>query len=139
MKNMIFISIFIFNITVQAQTLPVLLSLDSLEWKNRIIVVNKTQNQDKYLYLFKEEEAKINDRDIIWFLIKNNFIHSNYNGTLSNEFIISTKKRLKNFKNKVILIGKDGGIKSESNYLNLDDIFSDVDSMPMRKLEMQKK
>ncbi len=139
MKNMIFISIFIFNITVQAQTLPDLVSLDSLEWKNRIIVVNKTQNQDKYLYLFKEEEAKINDRDIIWFLIKNNFIHSNYNGTLSNEFIINTKKRLKNFKNKIILIGKDGGIKSESNYLNLDDIFSDVDSMPMRKLEMQKK
>jgi hypothetical protein len=35
------------------------------------------------------------------------------------------------------LIGKDGGIKSQSDYLNLEAIFSEIDAMPMRQLEMQ--
>ena len=38
---------------------------------------------------------------------------------------------------KVILIGKDGGIKSRFDRLDLEAIFSDIDAMPMRQYEMQ--
>ena len=139
MKYIILISIFIFNTFVQAESLPKLSNLDSLEWKNRVVILNEIKNQDKSLQLLKEQESQIDDRDIIWFSIKDNLVLSNYKGDLSSEFVSKIREKFSHLQNKVILIGKDGGIKSQSDYLNLEDIFSEVDSMPMRLFEMQKK
>jgi hypothetical protein len=139
MKYIILISIFIFNTFVQAESLPKLSNLDSLEWKNRVVILNEIKNQDKSLQLLKEHVAQIDDRDIIWFSIKDNLVLSNYKGDLSSEFVSKIQEKFTHLQNKVILIGKDGGIKSKSDYLNLEDIFSEVDSMPMRLFEMQKK
>lgn len=139
MKYIILISIFIFNTFVQAESLPKLSNLDSLEWKNRVVILNEIKNQDKSLLLLKEQVAQIDDRDIIWFSIKDNLVLSNYKGDLSSEFVTKIREKFSHLQNKVILIGKDGGIKSQSDYLNLEDIFSEVDSMPMRLFEMQKK
>ena len=139
MKYIILISIFIFNTFVQAESLPKLSNLDSLEWKNRVVILNEIKNQDKSLQLLKEQVAQIDDRDIIWFSIKDNLVLSNYKGDLSSEFVTKIREKFSHLQNKVILIGKDGGIKSQSDYLNLEDIFSEVDSMPMRLFEMQKK
>lgn len=139
MKYIILISIFIFNTFVQAESLPKLSNLDSLEWKNRVVILNEIKNQDKSLQLLREQEAQIDDRDIIWFSIKDNLVLSNYKGDLSSEFVSKIREKFSHLQNKVILIGKDGGIKSQSDYLNLEDIFSEVDSMPMRLFEMQKK
>lgn len=139
MKYIILISIFIFNTFVQAESLPKLSNLDSLEWKNRVVILNEIKNQDKSLQLLKEQESQIDDRDIIWFSIKDNLVLSNYKGDLSSEFVSKIREKFTHLQNKVILIGKDGGIKSQSDYLNLEDIFSEVDSMPMRLFEMQKK
>ena len=139
MKYIILISIFIFNTFVQAESLPKLSNLDSLEWKNRVVILNEIKNQDKSLQLLKEQVAQIDDRDIIWFSIKDNLVLSNYKGDLSSEFVSKIREKFTHLQNKVILIGKDGGIKSQSDYLNLEDIFSEVDSMPMRLFEMQKK
>ena len=139
MKYIILISIFIFNTFVQAESLPKLSNLDSLEWKNRVVILNEIKNQDKSLQLLKEQVAQIDDRDIIWYSIKDNLVLSNYKGDLSSEFVTKIREKFSHLQNKVILIGKDGGIKSQSDYLNLEDIFSEVDSMPMRLFEMQKK
>ena len=139
MKYIILISIFIFNTFVQAESLPKLSNLDSLEWKNRVVILNEIKNQDKSLLLLKEQVAQIDDRDIIWFSIKDNLVLSNYKGDLSSEFVSKIREKFSHLQNKVILIGKDGGIKFQSDYLNLEDIFSEVDSMPMRLFEMQKK
>ena len=139
MKYIILISIFIFNTFVQAESLPKLSNLDSLEWKNRVVILNEIKNQDKSLQLLKEQEAQIDDRDIIWFSIKDNLVLSNYKGDLSSEFVSKIREKFSHLQNKVILIGKDGGIKSQSDYLNLEDIFSEVDSMPMRLFEIQKR
>ena len=139
MKYIILISIFIFNTFVQAESLPKLSNLDSLEWKNRVVILNEIKNQDKSLQLLKEQESQIDDRDIIWFSIKDNLVLSNYKGDLSSEFVTKIREKFSHLQNKVILIGKDGGIKSQSDYLNLEDIFSEVDSMPMRLFEIQKR
>ena len=139
MKYIILISIFIFNTFVQAESLPKLSNLDSLEWKNRVVILNEIKNQDKSLQLLKEQVAQIDDRDIIWFSIKDNLVLSNYKGDLSSEFVSKIREKFSHLQNKVILIGKDGGIKSQSDYLNLEDIFSEVDSMPMRLFEIQKR
>ena len=139
MKYIILISIFIINTFVQAESLSTLSNIDSLAWKNRVVIVNEIKNQDKSLQLLKEHVVQIDDRDIIWFLIKDNLVLSNYKGDLSSEFVRNISQRFSDLQNKVILIGKDGGIKSKSDYLNLEDIFSEVDSMPMRLFEIQKR
>lgn len=38
---------------------------------------------------------------------------------------------------RVLLIGKDGGIKSREPSLNLEGIFRRIDAMPMRRQEMR--
>ena len=124
--------------------------IDEFEWENRIILVNATLDnngsRNTELQTLLGQNVEIEDRDIIWF-----FISSKPNSSNQNEFNIqtnSTRKLTPTFKNQiyslvqnksqqVILIGKDGGIKSRSKTLNLSDLFSQIDMMPMRILEMQ--
>jgi hypothetical protein len=120
----------------QAEAAPMLSDLDNLVWKNRVIIIDEPKNRDESLHLLKDQVAEIDDRDIIWFVIKDGLAVSNYSGHLSREFVSNMRERLGPVKGKVILIGKDGGIKSRADYLNLDTIFSEIDAMPMRQLEM---
>jgi hypothetical protein len=120
----------------QAQGVPMISDIKSLKWKNRVVIVYETKNQDESLQLLKKQAADINYRDIIWFIIKDDNIHTNYSGTLSSEFARNIRVKSGSLKSKVILIGKDGGIKSRSDYLNLNAIFSKIDTLPMRQFEM---
>ena len=138
MKHIVLIPILIFSMFAQAEAVPMLSHLDSLVWKNRVIVANEPKNQNEYLQLLKAQVAEIDDRDIIWFIIKGNLTFTNYSGQLSREFVINMHERLDLVQGKVILIGKDGGIKSQSDYLNLEAIFSEIDAMPMRQIEMHR-
>jgi len=138
MKYIVLIPILIFIMVAQAETAPVLSDLDSLEWKNRVIIVNEPKNQDECLQLLKARVVEIDDRDIIWFIIRDDITLSNYSGQLSREFVDNMRERYGSGNGKVILIGKDGGIKFQSDYLNLEAIFSEIDAMPMRQFEMQR-
>ena len=138
MKHIVLIPLLFFSMHAQAEDAPMLSDLDSLEWRNRVIVVNETKNEGDSLQLLKERVAEIDDRDIIWFIIKDDLAYTNYTGQLSREFVSNMRERFGAVQDKVILIGKDGGIKSQSDYLNLESIFSEIDAMPMRRLEMHK-
>lgn len=137
MKIIVFITILLFSMFSQAEGEPVLSDLDSLEWKNRVIIVNETNNEDESRRLLAEQVAEIDDRDIIWFIIKDDLALTNYSGRLSREFVSNMRERLDPMQGKVILIGKDGGIKSQSDYLDIEAIFSEIDAMPMRQFEMR--
>jgi hypothetical protein len=96
--------------------------LTSLKWDKRIILVNGVQNKESVLVLFEKNTTEINDRDIVWFIIKDDHAVTNYSGKLSEDFLNNTRNRYKVGQGKVILIGKDGGIKSRltragGNYL----------------------
>ena len=137
MKHILLFPILVFSMFAHAEGVPVLSDPDSLEWKNRVIVVNETKNEDEYLKLLKEQVAEIDDRDIIWFIIKDDLALTNYSGQLSRELVSNMRERLGPVKGKVILIGKDGEIKSQADYLNLEAIFSEIDAMPMRQFEIR--
>jgi hypothetical protein len=68
--------------------------LDSLEWENRVIVINEPKNQDESLQLLKAQVAEIDDRDIIWFIINDDLALSNYTGQLSRELVSNMRERL---------------------------------------------
>lgn len=137
MKQITLITMLFFTMTVQAEITPSLSDIASLEWRNRVVLINETENVDGAQTLLKEQVAEIDDRDIIWFILKNDRVLSNYPGQLTQEFLSNTRERLGAAQEKVILIGKDGEIKSQSGHLDLEAIFSEIDAMPMRQYEMQ--
>ena len=120
-----------------------MLTLDDLRWEKRIVV---TFSNDQKINETLEDELKdsnheINDRDIIYFLISPTTTLSNSESYLSLEdlgYLIH-----EHFNNedqfKVILIGKDGGVKMEKNNFDLQYIFQLIDSMPIRQREMKAK
>ena len=137
MKQIVLVQLMILGMFAQAEGLPLLSDLASLEWESRVIVVNEMNDESEALALLEGHEAEIDDRHIIWFILKEDLAISNYPGRLAQEFLSNTRARLGPRYDKVILIGKDGGIKSRSNHLDLEAIFSEIDAMPMRQYEMQ--
>ena len=136
MKHIALIPILFMSLFAQAKGAPMLSDLESLEWKNRIIVVNEASDIEEAWQLLDEQVAEIDDRDIIWFILNDDSALTNYPGQLSGEFVRNMRARLSPVQGKVILIGKDGGIKYRSDYLDLEAIFSEIDVMPMRQFEI---
>lgn len=137
MKYMAQILFLLFSMFAQGNELTMLTDLSSLQWKNRIIVVNDVQNVENVLALLENNTAEINDRDIVWFIIKEDRTFTNYSGKLSEDLLSNTRERYRVGQGKIILIGKDGGIKSRLDRVDLEAIFSEIDAMPMRQNEMR--
>jgi hypothetical protein len=110
-------------------------SLDDLRWKNRVVLVNDTT--DRTVDVLAAHRAAIEERHIIWFCVVNGEILSNYQGALEDRFLAHLRKDyFERWGFPVLLIGKDGGIKSSNTSLDIDDYFKQIDSMPMRQAEM---
>ena len=105
-------------------------------WKNRVIVTFSPREdhvkRNYFLSNINRNLCEVKSRDIVHidliFTDKNNNIEKlrNYHTNLSlsqNEF-------------RLILIGKDGEIKLDTTNSSLDEIFSLIDTMPMRREEM---
>ena len=112
--------------------------LDELRWKNRVILIF-SDDVDRLKKQLEESSDEIMDRDIIWFIVSNSRIITNYHGSFSEDFISKIKKEHLIIDNNVVLIGKDGGIKARDSHLNLTELFQKIDSMPMRIDEMKQK
>lgn len=115
-----------------------LANLEPLEWKNRIIIANAVENPQPLIEQFEKQTAGINERVIVWFIIQPKQVLTNFQGTLAEMFAnnIQTTYQLK--QGEVVLIGKDGGIKSSRQYLDLPATFGEIDAMPMRVQEMRR-
>jgi len=118
-------------------------NISQLVWENRVILIypDDEVNLEKINYevLFKKFNNEIKERDIIWFIIKDKKVFTNYPNTLSNDFIVNTKNKYQIEKYKILLIGKDGGVKAKGKDLNLEMLFEKVDAMPMRRQEINSK
>lgn len=139
MKTIIILSLFFLTSSVTAAL--DMFTLADLKWKNRIVITltNDGELNESLQQELKENDAEINDREILYFLITPTAVLSNSDYYLSLEDmgdLISTY-----FDNddllKVLLIGKDGGVKMDADSLDLGYIFRLIDSMPMRQQEMK--
>ena len=97
-------------------------------WKNRIILTfaDDEDHPDliKLKVEMKENNCEILNRDLLHFHFSNDGKTGNQTTTNDQSF-------------RILLIGKDGGIKYESNqYVSLIQLFKLIDSMPMRQDEM---
>ena len=126
-----------FSLSVHSTEPEKLSDLGLLQWKNRIILVNNLHNQDALLALFDNNKSEINERDIIWFVLEGDVAHTNYQGALSDAFIVNTRELYQLKPGKIMLIGKDGGVKFLLDRMDLQAIFTQIDAMPMRQNEME--
>ena len=104
------------------------IELNQYLWKNRIILTfADDQDHPNLIRLkveMKENECEILNRDLLHFHFSNDGKTGNHITTNDQSF-------------RILLIGKDGGIKYESNqYVSLIQLFKLIDSMPMRQNEM---
>ena len=113
-------------------------NLVDYHWENRLILVQAGYETEGAIDALKDARVEIDDRDIIWFV-------NNPSGLVSNQATVSggVERGVRELldearpEDRVLLIGKDGGIKSREPSLNLDRIFRRIDSMPMRRREMR--
>ena len=105
------------------------IELNEYLWKNRIILTFADDEDHPDLKRIKaemkENECEILNRDLLHF----HFSNDQYFGKLTTTNDQSLR---------ILLIGKDGGIKYESSRtVSILRLFEFIDSMPMRQYEMQ--
>jgi Domain of unknown function (DUF4174) len=116
--------------------------LSELQWKNRVILVHTgnslAQSQLVVTKLLNAETA-LNERDVVWFLLAEDGVRSNYGKAISGHLHekLSGQYFPDNQRVNVVLIGKDGGVKLRQMAFDLNVLLQRIDAMPMRKKEME--
>ncbi|MEH2395587.1 MAG: DUF4174 domain-containing protein [Nostoc sp.] len=121
-------------------------NLSSQKWKNRVLLVfapsvdNHTYQQQ--MQLLQEHNSGFADRDLV--LVQVLATDESYANRQPIDEFSAAKLRDRfgvdkgNF--RVILVGKDGGVKrSDATPVQATAIFKEIDAMPMRQQEMQKR
>ncbi len=113
--------------------------LSDFKWKNRVLVV-VTEKKDDIQDLIKNYNIELDEREflVIHFDGKRAFIDDK---KMSKRFSNSIQKKIRNISQEIhfVLIGKDGRVKNlYSRNANVNEIFLEVDKMPMRINEMKR-
>ena len=113
--------------------------LSDLKWKNRVLVV-VTNEKEEIKDLIKIHNIGLNEREFVVIQLDDEKAFIDYT-QMSKRFSQSILKKVKNIPQEVyfVLIGKDGRIKNLfSKNTGMNEIFSEVDKMPMRINEMKR-
>jgi len=122
------------------------MDFDQFKWKNRLLFIFASERNDPFFRDLKGEisdrKNEVDDRDLVVFEILESGPSTMNTTQMDPQTAASLRKHFdltqKTF--ALILLGKDGGIKLKRNDpVKLDDIFTLIDSMPMRKAEMRQK
>jgi len=134
----LFIS-FILLIFLNLDSLKSINHLSDLKWKNRVLVV-VTNEKEEIKDLITNHNNELNEREFVVIQLDDEKAFIDYT-QMSKRFSKSILKKLKNISQEVyfVLIGKDGRIKNLfSKNTGMNEIFSEVDKMPMRINEMKR-
>ena len=116
-------------------------ALGDLKWNYRVLLIfAREPSASTALSNLEELAPGIQERDIAWFLIADKNLHTNYRGVVSDDLRTQILDRYFTptpEQSRVILIGKDGGVKSQGPDLDLVATFGLIDQMPMRRTELR--
>ena len=120
--------------------------LKDYQWRNRLILAFSSSAEDYGRRALEKEIAnraeEVIDRDLLVFQILESGETKLGNSSLpeSSGNYLREKFSIKSGTFTVLLIGKDGGVKlRKEGEVELGEIFSLIDSMPMRQREMREK
>ena len=115
--------------------------LDALSWSSRLILAFvDAQASQRYRDQLENTLADVEDRHIIWFVISERELDTNYTGEIGPNLHANLTRQWmdrRGARPQVVLIGKDGDEKLRSDSLDLLTIFDVIDQMPMRQYEMK--
>ncbi len=140
-KTVLFISIILYSYSMKAQLIS---ALKPYQWEKRIVLVFANSNHDvefqKQWAVFEENHKGMRERDLLVVGITASEVHSQISAVAASNSTDAFRKFYEIGKAEevtVILLGKDGTEKLRENKLVLaDQLFSLIDSMPMRQQEM---
>ena len=130
---------FILLIFLNLDSLKSINHLSDLKWKNRVLVV-VTNEKEEIKDLITNHNNELNEREFVVIQLDDEKAFIDYT-QMSKRFSKSILKKVKNISQEVyfVLIGKDGRIKNLfSKNTGMNEIFSEVDKMPMRINEMKR-
>ncbi len=105
-------------------------TLEEYRWKNRVVLTNDTSLWKQQQQEFYKDTVGLNERKIVLLLFSQNEVRDD-NSLGSLRFRSSSE---------LLLIGLDGNVKVRKRELfTLKELFSIIDSMPMRATEIRKK
>jgi len=122
------------------------MDLTQFQWKNRLLFLFAEDANDPFFKNLQSQimaqKAEVDDRDLIIFELPAKGSTRMGTTPLDRQQADSIRAHLDIPGNtfSLILVGKDGGIKlKREDRVDLSDVFGLIDSMPMRKREMQQK
>ena len=142
--TVIFFILIALTLSNPGETTP--MDLTQFQWKNRLLFLfAPDSNHPFYKHLqsqIMEQKSEVEDRDMVVFSVlaqgpsqmNTTAINHQQADSIRDRFVIPPNAF------SLILIGKDGGIKLKRNDpVDLAEVFELIDSMPMRRNEMQQK
>jgi hypothetical protein len=115
--------------------------MDSYAWSNRPVIVFAASADDQrakqQLALLSAAQTQTDDRDIVVLAVWPDRVEGSGSLTLDPE-ALRARYQVPTGSFAVLLIGKDTGVKRRADtVIDLGDLFSQIDGMPMRLREMQ--
>jgi len=110
--------------------------VSELRWQNRLIIILESPSPQEDIAALRTYAAQIDERDVIWFVLDANSMATNFPKDVAHGLAGDLRDRFGEGP-PVILVGKDGGVKMRAVRLEPREIFSRIDSMPMRQREMR--
>jgi hypothetical protein len=132
------------NLEGNAQDNNMAFDLNTYQWKNRLLLVfAPSENSPAYqrqMQLFQGQQAGFKERDLLLVDLLTESTSRVYRQALNDTDVARARSRFnvapQDF--RVILVGKDGTAKRrESNPIQPEVIFNEIDAMPMRQREMR--
>ncbi|BAZ12659.1 hypothetical protein NIES4071_44910 [Calothrix sp. NIES-4071] len=121
-------------------------NLASHQWRNRILLVFAPNSQNvsyqQQVQLFKQHQQGLNERDLLLVTVLEQGTSYSNEQAIDTASAAKLRQKFKISDNdfRVILVGKDGGAKrQDSNVVQAETIFREIDAMPMRQQEMRQK
>lgn len=107
------------------------------QWKHRVLIIFTDKS---VLQTLDQYKAEVVDRHLVYYFIsEQGEVISNSEKTFTKNWGLSLKNKYSAPDSAVILIGKDGEVKSKGTTLDIKAMFNLIDSMPMRKAEIRSK
>ncbi len=127
------------------QKKPVNFVISDYQWKNRIVIVSADSKDSAPYRSFRNEwdrkTDEANDRDMILielFAKEPSMVSGKPIDDISEENLIGLFD-IDTSGFEIILIGKDGTVKSKDSEATLEMLFALIDTMPMRQAEIRRK
>ena len=122
------------------------MDLNQFQWKHRLLFIFAPDEGDAFFQAMQSDIStqsdEISERDLVVFKILENgpFYQENIQIDTRTAAAIRTTFAAPRGNFSCILVGKDGGIKlRQDSQVKLDEVFSLIDAMPMRREEMRQK